>query len=496
VHSSNNLLISSIYNVRNNLNELVAEGENNMKYELSPMTRLKLMTTTPVIKQLFNIFPYLPEKSIISLVRMLYGKNGYPAGQKFIEKALASLKLIFKNANPNCKKAIINNMVVNEGIYGQQLRTLVTKNVGFDIPTLLVVSPTQRCPLKCYGCYSAEHAKHEDLKYAAFDSLVRQAKEMGIYFFVITGGEPYIYNHMFDIFEKHSDVYFQTYTSATTFTKGNHVKRLAELGNVLPCISVEGFEEETDKRRGKGHFKHILAAMASLREHGVPFGFSATATRENNDKLMSDEFVDFYVKQGCCLGYYFQYMPIGRSPDFNLVPTPEQRIFRYQRILKLRETKPILFADFWCDGPLVGGCLAGGRRYLHINNLGNVEPCVFSQAYDMNIYDNSLLDILKNSKLFRAIRKRQPYSDNLLRPCMIIDVPEVWRDALLESQAKLSHQTADNVAKELKVKIDQFAKDYAQLADPIWEKEYKKHYEKENDYVREMRKIFDEQPAS
>lgn len=459
--------------------------------KLSTKTKLKLAATLPIVKTLFNVLPHIPENTIISFVRKFYGENGYPAGQEFIEKAFASLKHIFKHANPNCKKAIINNLIINEGIRGQQIRNQASKKIGFDIPTILVVTPTQRCPLSCYGCYAAEHSKSEDLTYEAFDKLITEAKAMGIYFFVITGGEPYIYDHIFDVFKKHSDCYFQTYTSAYTLAEHDHVEKLAKLGNVLPCISIEGFEKETEERRGKGHFKRIQKAMKKLRAVGVPFGFSATATRVNNDLLLSDELVDYYAKEGCVLGYYFQYMPIGRSPVFDLVPTPEQRIHRYNRILELRKKKNILLADFWCDGPLVGGCLAGGRRYLHINNLGHVEPCVFAQAYDMSVYDHSLTYILQHSKLFRAIRKRQPYSENLLRPCMIIDVPECWRDAIEESGAKLSYKTADNVAKELRDKIEDFAKKYAKLADPIWDRHYKKAYERENNYVKEMRKKFE-----
>jgi len=43
---------------------------------------------------------------------------------------------------------------------------------------------------------------------------------------------------------------------------------LAELGNVLPCISVEGFEKETDTRRGNGHFEKVVTAMDNLRDGG------------------------------------------------------------------------------------------------------------------------------------------------------------------------------------------------------------------------------------
>lgn len=458
---------------------------------LPKKARFKLAATTPLVKTLFNLLPHIPESTVISFVKKLYGENSYPAGQEFIEKAFASLKHIFKHANPNCRRAIINNMIVNEGIRGQQIRNHVTKKLGFDIPVLLVITPTQRCPLKCYGCYAAEHSKSEELKFENFDKLVTEAKEMGIYFFVISGGEPFIYPRIFELFEKHSDCYFQVYTSAVTLFEGDHVERLASLGNVLPCISIEGFEKETEERRGKGHFKRIQKAMKRLREAGVPFGFSATATRLNNELLLSDELVDYYASLGCAIGYFFQYMPIGREPVFDLVPTPEQRMYRYHRILELRKKKNILLADFWCDGPLVGGCLAGGRRYLHINNLGHVEPCVFAQAWDMSIYDHPLAYILQHSKLFRAIRKRQPYSENLLRPCMIIDVPECWRDAIAESGAKLSYKTADIVAKDLKDKIEHFSKEYAKLAEPVWESTYKKAYEKENAYVKEMRRKFE-----
>lgn len=465
-----------------------------MAYTLPMKKKAKLAATVPITKGLFNLLPHVSDSVVTSFIRKLYGVNGYPAGQEFIEKAFSTLKSIFKTANPNCRRAIINNMIINEGIKGQQIRKEATKRVGFDIPVLIVVSPTQRCPLRCYGCYAAEQSKSEDLTFEAFDRLVTQAKEMGIYFFVISGGEPYIYEHLFDIFERHNDVYFQTYTSAMTLAeREGDIEKLARLGNVLPCISIEGFEEETDKRRGKGHFKRILKAMRGLKEAGVPFGFSATATRENNDKLLSDELIDFYIKQGCSVGYLFQYMPIGREPIFDLVPTPKQRMYRYERILEMRRTKPILLADFWCDGPLVGGCLAGGRRYIHVNNRGHAEPCVFAQAWDMSIYKHSLLEILRDSKLFAAIRRRQPYSDNLLRPCMIIDVPECWRESIEESGAKLSYQTADNVAKALKGKIEDFAAEYANMADSVWEKKYKDAYKKSVDHVRSMRKKFEPQ---
>ena len=49
----------------------------------------------------------------------------------------------------------------------------------------------------------------------------------------------------------------------------------------------------------------------------------------------------------------------------------------YEQVRKFRQTKPIFTMDFWNDGEYAGGCIAGGRRYLHINAGGDVDPCVF-----------------------------------------------------------------------------------------------------------------------
>jgi MoaA/NifB/PqqE/SkfB family radical SAM enzyme len=374
-----------------------------------------LGTKAALLSGIVRASTHVPDAWLVHAVRRLAGSNQFPMGQKFLEKALISLKRAIDRANPRCRSKMIENLVIGEMVRGQAQRCWISDQLGYEIPLLLVVSPTMRCPLRCYGCYSAEYARDSDLEFARFDKLMSEAKALGSYFMVISGGEPFIYEGIYDLWRKHSDIWFQVYTSSVMLSDAN-VAKLAELGNVMPCISVEGFEDETDRRRGKGHFKRLLEAFARLRNAGVPFGFSATCTRENNDLLTSDELVKFYSDQGAFLGWYFQYMPIGRAPALDLVPTPAQRLARYHRLLDLRERYDILLADFWNDGPLVGGCIAGGRRYLHINNAGDVEPCVFCQLSTDNLYEKSLLDVLRTSRLLSAIRKRHPTATTTCAP--------------------------------------------------------------------------------
>jgi MoaA/NifB/PqqE/SkfB family radical SAM enzyme len=166
------------------------------------------------------------------------------------------------------------------------------------------------------------------------------------------------------------------------------VEQFVELGNVVPAISLEGFREETDGRRGKGQFDRITKVMDRLKEAGIFFAISTTQTSKNTDTLTSDDFIDFLIEKGCFLLWNFHYLPIGRAPDLSLMTTPEQRNRIRERFAYFRATKPLLMVDFWNDGCLTQGCIAGGRKYFHVNPGGMWSP-VFCFASD-NVGEASL----------------------------------------------------------------------------------------------------------
>ena len=299
---------------------------------------------------------------------------------------------------------------------------------------------------------------------------MEQTKDLGIFFVTISGGEPFVRKDLLDLFEKHRDIYFQIYTNGTLIDK-RMAENLADLGNAAPVISVEGFEEETDKRRGKGTFKRVMAAMDHLRENGVVFGGSLTETRHNIDLISNERFVDMLVEKGAMILWYFQYIPIGREPRVDLMPTPEQRDMLRRRIEHLRTKKPIFIGDFWNDGPHVDGCIAGGRKYLHINAKGDIEPCVFTHFAVDNIRKTTLKQSL-SSNFFKAIRARQPYRQNLLTPCMIIDAPEVLREVVKKCKAHPTHPGAETIISTLAPHLDMYSREYHKIADKVWEENW------------------------
>ncbi len=281
-------------------------------------------------------------------------------------------------------------------------------------PAFVVISPTMVCNLRCKGCYAASHSGARiSLPYSIVKRILQEIHDFwGARFTVISGGEPLMYKDdgktILDIFREFPDMFFLMYTNGTLIDE-EKAKRMAELGNITPAISVEGYEEQTDERRGKGVYRKVLQAFENLRKYGVAFGASITATRYNAPLLIDPEFYDFYFEeQGISYMWIFQYMPIGRGIDTHLMPTPEQRLKMLQRWEKCLQEKRRFVADFWNSGIVSDGCIAYGRPggYLYIDWNGNIMPCVFVPYYVDNIKELYAQGKTINDALFSEFFKK------------------------------------------------------------------------------------------
>ncbi|HNW20353.1 MAG TPA: radical SAM protein [Bacteroidales bacterium] len=437
---------------------------------------------------------YASHQSDENIIRMIDIANKYFIKSEKVRWEAEKIRRIFVEHQPGAQLAkntfsriskqsldcVIQNFFINAAVIGRQRQEQLRKELNIWLPWFFVISPTARCNLTCVGCYAGNYSKQEDLSFELVDRIFNEAKDLGIYFVTVSGGEPFMWPHLLDIMEKHHDMFFQIYTNGTLITK-DVANRLGKLGNAAPAISIEGFEKETDARRGEGTFKRIMEAMDNLRNAGVPFGFSATPTKLNIETLMSDEFIDLMIEKGCSIGWFFQYVPIGRKPDVSLMATPEQRFRLRRRSIEIRNTKPIFIGDFWNDGPYVGGCICGARQagYFHINCHGDVEPCVFLQFSVDNIKDKKLIDVIQ-SPFFKAFQEAQPYreNNNLLTPCALIDNPQVLRDIVTKFNAKPSYNSSMDVITDPEIIsfLDNYTKEYRKLVDPIWENDLKFKY--------------------
>lgn len=327
-----------------------------------------------------------------------------------------------------------------------QIRQEFAKREGFDPPQLAVISPLKQCNLQCVGCYAnAVTNKDEILDFQAMDRIVEELKSFGVSFIVITGGEPthpLIWSEIKALCAKHNDVAFMMYTNGTLIDDAK-VNDLIEIGNLSPAISIEGWQEETDSRRGKGVYDKVMAAMDRLREAGVLFGFSLTYTSKNFEVATDPRFIDHLMDKGCIYGWYFMYVPVGKDPDLDLVVTPYQRDRIRQFTWDVLRSKGLFIADFWNSGPMCKGCIAASR-YLHINNRGDIEPCVFFKFTTHNIRDSKIIDALR-SPLFREIRKCQENQRNPLTPCQFMDNPHDGKKAVEVSGARASEEGGEEL---------------------------------------------------
>jgi len=214
-----------------------------------------------------------------------------------------------------------------------------------------------------------------------------------------------------------------------------------------------------------------MEAFENLNKAGMIFGTSATVTSANVAVVSSFEFIDHMIRLGSVLQNYFLYVPVNGHADFELLVTPHQRDHLRRQVSRIRDSRPIFVLDFWNDGPHICGCIAAGRRYLHINAKGDVEPCVYTHVASHNIKTSTLTEALK-SPLFESIRARQPHNGNHLRPCMIIDNPHVLRKVIHDTKPYFTHDGAEEIFTERADEMDAYAARYARLADRVWQKEF------------------------
>jgi len=430
--------------------------------------------------------------------------------KKVALKKYEFLSAMLSSAVKNMDKGYISKNVINKLIEVLVKNSFMKDAEGYENeiekfkqkygalpPSFIVLSPTQRCNLNCIGCYASSTSHTAaTIPYSVVDKIVNEVHNtFGSRFITVSGGEPFMYRSegktLLDIFEKYNDMFFLVYTNGTLITP-EIAKRLEMLGNVTPAISVEGFEKETDERRGKGIFKKVLNGFNNLRESGVSFGASVTATSKNVDLLLTDEFYDFYFnQQGASYMWQFQLMPIGRGEEIlNLMVNPHKRVQLYRMWERMLKEKKYCLADFWNSGVLSNGCIAYGRSggYVYIDWNGNIMPCVFVPYYVDNIYDlykngKTLSDALFSDLMKNGRQWQKKYGlenvekpMNWLMPCSIRDHYEVFRKSILTDNAEPEDKAAGEALESDKYyeTLVQYDRDLEKRTGKIWENEYLK----------------------
>lgn len=374
---------------------------------------------------------------------------------------------VLQNTDKEVLKTLFTNFFLNANLIGWKKQDAARARYGCNIPWAILLDPTSACNLHCTGCWAAEYGNKLNLSLEEIDSIIRQGKELGVYMYIYTGGEPLVRKKdLIALCEKHDDCVFLSFTNATLIDEAFAAEML-RVKNFVPAISVEGDEPSHDGRRGAGSYQKVVRAMQLLQKNRLPFGVSCCYTSQNLGSISSEAFYDQMIAWGAAFVWYFHYMPVGNDAAPELLPSPEQREYMYYRIRHFRETKAIFGMDFQNDGEFVGGCIAGGRRYLHINANGDVDPCVFVHYSDSNIRQKTLLDCLR-SPLFMAYHNGQPFNQNHLRPCPMLENPEKLEAMVAAAGAHSTDLQSPESAAHLCAKCAPYAQSWTPTAERLW----------------------------
>ena len=274
---------------------------------------------------------------------------------------------------------------------------------GLHVPPFLIYSITAACNLSCAGCYAnllhtSERAEMDD---ARIERFLAELEALGSSVMLIAGGEPLLRPGLLEITAAHPRILFLLFTNGALLDE-DKIGVLQHQRHVIPVLSIEGSEDQTDFRRGNGTHGHIIRIMRCLRERRVFFGTSTTLTRENFELATSEAHLQEMIDRGCRLFYFINYVPVQPGTDHLQLETDQVRRLE-ERLTRSRRSLAALFIAFPHDEVALGGCLAAGRGFVHINAYGDVEPCPFSPYSDRNLNDVSFEEALSSPLLRRVL---------------------------------------------------------------------------------------------
>jgi MoaA/NifB/PqqE/SkfB family radical SAM enzyme len=305
---------------------------------------------------------------------------------------------------------------------------------GIHVPPIMIFSITNRCNLSCKGCYhqAIRKSPQSEMSNEKMQNVINEAKELGISFIVIAGGEPLVRLEILDIIKNFPEIIFLVFTNGLLIEEGLS-KKLKGIKNLIPVISLEGYGIETDDRRGKGVYEHLQRIIKRIKGKGIFWATSLTVTSSNFDTITDKQFVRQLIDLGCKLFFFVEYSPIREGTD-NWILSKEQRTNITRIRDSLRKEFPALFIAIPGDEEEVGGCLSAGRGFVHINAEGDVEPCPFAPYSDTNLRDLSLKEALQ-SEFLKAIRQNREQLSEEEGGCVLWQKRD-WVRSLLHDQQR------------------------------------------------------------
>jgi MoaA/NifB/PqqE/SkfB family radical SAM enzyme len=335
---------------------------------------------------------------------------------------------------------------------------------GEVFPPFLYVSIINSCNLRCQGCWVDVAAKQEIIQPEALHRLIREAKEMGNVFFGLVGGEPFMHPHLLDMLAEHPDCYFQVFTNGQ-FVTDEKAKRMRQLGNVTPLISVEGNEIVSDARRGRPDvWSRTMRGLDSCLRNKVFTGVCTSLCQTNYRDLLTEAWIDRLIDMGVMYTWFHVYRPMGPDARPELCLTPEQQLQARRFVVEMRARKPIVIIDAYFDGEGQALCPAATGISHHINPWGDIEPCPIVQFTRESIHASEADNRSLREKFVQStyLRDFRDLARSTTRGCIVLERPDLLKQLVEKHGARDStvRGTAMEELAAMTVRTSQFNPDH------------------------------------
>jgi len=368
----------------------------------------------------------------------------------------------WEDLDDNVRETLFTNFIGNDNLPSSLKLRESRKKYDCNIPWIILLDS---------AAAATPQGTAPELSFDELDAIVEQGKALGTYFYGFFGGEPLARrNELIALGNKHADCVFLVFTDGS-FVDQSLAEDLLRVKNMVPVLRIREVTPIAGEVRTD--CDHLFPAMEALKTARLLFGVSVSYDSNNCQALGSERFFDEMIAAGAKFAWFFTYLPLGREGDPKRMATAEQRAYMYHQIREFRKDKPLFTVDLWNDGEYMGGCVAGGRRYCHINANGDVEPCVFTHYSDSNIRSKTLLEAYR-SPLFMAYRRGQPFHKNPLRSCPLLDNPDKLKELVETSCAHSTNPEMPEDVEDLTLKCETRARDWAPIAEQLWQESRKR----------------------
>ena len=296
---------------------------------------------------------------------------------------------------------------INSKAYSRFVKEhLLTKSIG---PSHAQIAITNACPQDCAYCYNKNRVG-KVMNKETIQRTIRELKEIGVFWFGITGGEPLLNKNIVEIVrEIGDDCAVKLFTTGCMLTK-QLAADLKNAGLFSVSISLDHWDEgEHDRvRRYKGAFRSALEAIDIFRNlGGIHVSVSAVLSRELRTRDAVERFLEFLRNLEIHEAWLSEAKPV--LAEFwkeELVLTEDERrmLIGIQDRYNKEGNMTVNYLGHFEDAQHFG-CTAG-HKMVYVDPFGEVGPCVFIPQTFGNVKDESV------KKIYRRMKQRFPTEES------------------------------------------------------------------------------------